>query len=237
MSKELPIFLTEKTLKKKNIEGLKTIVDDDVYELLKGKKIYISFTNYRHKENNSGFAKFVIGKDVISLHRFVFKLRNINIKGLIVDHINRNSLDNRFENLRLCTIAQNTVNTSGSTKRKNIYKNVEDLTISRRQGRKQRTTTLRNFKTCVRKWDRANNVRLMYSYGFFTDIYTAVLYSNLLGEAVFGEYYMKQELPSTGANKKIIREDFLYMLDKFKKYPGHESKLMEPILINYLNIL
>lgn len=42
------------------------------------------------------------------LHRFLIDAP----KGMQVDHINRNTLDNRKENLRVCTIKENTRNTT-----------------------------------------------------------------------------------------------------------------------------
>lgn len=47
------------------------------------------------------------------MHRLVWKLENGLIpRGMVVDHINRDSLDNRSENLRLATPAQNQANQS-----------------------------------------------------------------------------------------------------------------------------
>lgn len=47
------------------------------------------------------------------------------VAGQVVDHINRNPLDNRRENLRLCTQSMNQMNRAGnSTKRTSVFKGV-----------------------------------------------------------------------------------------------------------------
>lgn len=55
-----------------------------------------------------------------ALHRFIL---NINDKK-VIDHINGNSLDNRKENLRVCTQQQNLFNKTLSKKSKSGFKGV-----------------------------------------------------------------------------------------------------------------
>lgn len=60
-----------------------------------------------------------INEPLIQLHRYILDITNRNIK---VDHIDRNPLNNRKSNLRICTSQENTcnqglskINTSGIT--------------------------------------------------------------------------------------------------------------------------
>lgn len=57
-------------------------------------------------------------KRKILMHRFILNAP----KGLEVDHINGNPLDNRKSNLRLCTHQQNCSNHKGYSKHKGVYK-------------------------------------------------------------------------------------------------------------------
>ena len=57
----------------------------------------------------------------IYLHRFILCIENIG-REIEVDHKNRNPLDNRKENLRLCSRSENLVNTKA--RNKNGYKGV-----------------------------------------------------------------------------------------------------------------
>lgn len=91
-----------------------TKVDDDIYEQIKdlkwnaqGKDGYVTYSFY-----NKGYPKILL------LHRLIMNCP----KGMVVDHINRDKLDNRVENLRICTQAQNSYNHARQSK--NRYKGV-----------------------------------------------------------------------------------------------------------------
>jgi HNH endonuclease/AP2 domain len=72
---------------------LVVLVDDEYYE----------FLNQRNWSlHTSGYAQS--GK--IYMHRML----NNTPRGMVTDHINRNKLDNRIENLRTCTRSQNQQN-------------------------------------------------------------------------------------------------------------------------------
>lgn len=81
-------------------QGQEAIVDEDIYpQLLKFKwcadkkcKTYYASTNKNGKQ--------------IYMHRLILG----NPKGMIVDHINHNGLDNRMSNIRICSHSQNKMN-------------------------------------------------------------------------------------------------------------------------------
>lgn len=58
------------------------------------------------------------------MHRLIFVLRKIEIEGKEIDHINGDTLDNRFFNLRLVNSSQNKGNSSIRSDNKSGYKGV-----------------------------------------------------------------------------------------------------------------
>jgi hypothetical protein len=85
--------------------GETVILDDDDYSVMAGKSWSLS----------SGYAaRAVKGKNgwsTMYLHREIMKPP----KGMEVDHINGNRLDNRKANLRICTRTENARNAKSST--------------------------------------------------------------------------------------------------------------------------
>lgn len=86
-------------------------------------------------EGNTRYAKAIIDGVHTSLHRFVLGAQ----RGEIVDHINRNGLDNRKHNLRIVSASENSVNsrTRSATGEKNIY----------RKGKRFQVQIIRQYKT------------------------------------------------------------------------------------------
>jgi len=94
-------------------QGKVTLVDDDDFEYLNQWKWYCSSNNYALR----GAPKH------IRMHRVIMRTP----AGVFVDHINHNKLDNRKENLRNCTKAENCRNqllfSSNTSGYKGVYFN------------------------------------------------------------------------------------------------------------------
>jgi hypothetical protein len=88
------------------------IFDDEIFESINKLNLKISLVQI----NNKIYAKI----NNYYLHR---KITNAK-KNEVVDHINGNSLDNRRENLRICSIKQNVRNSQISKNNKVGYKGV-----------------------------------------------------------------------------------------------------------------
>lgn len=89
---------------------IETIVDDEIYELLKNTRLHLDGTYPAFQEN---------GK-----RQWIHKIVCPPKKGFWTDHINGNRLDNRKENLRLVTPQQNVWNSKVSPRNKIGYKGV-----------------------------------------------------------------------------------------------------------------
>lgn len=77
-----------------NIEFYFSLED---YEKIKDHSWYIS---------NNGYVQTRIGNKIVGMHRLVMDAPD----GMCVDHIDHNTLNNRRENLRVCTIQENNFN-------------------------------------------------------------------------------------------------------------------------------
>lgn len=91
------------------------IIDKSDYNLIKDYR----WSGIKNKSNSYyiGARYFTEeGKKTILLHRLIMNCP----KGMVVDHINHNTLDNRKDNLRICTQSNNNHNRNNSNK-SNIY--------------------------------------------------------------------------------------------------------------------
>lgn len=97
-------------------KGFFAKVDDDDFE--KCNKI-----SWYYNKSFNGYTAYAETKSFklkISMHRFIMNPK----KNEFVDHINGNGLDNRKNNLRICTRSQNTVNSKIRTDNTTGYKGV-----------------------------------------------------------------------------------------------------------------
>lgn len=95
-------------------QGKIALVDDADYEWLSQWKWHFTPS---YKNAGAGYAK---RSDRSAMHRIILNAP----KDKEVDHINRNSLDNRRENLRLVTLAQNRRNRSKHKLTKSQFKGI-----------------------------------------------------------------------------------------------------------------
>lgn len=81
-----------------NIAGHEVLVDDADLELLLTRKWWV--------RDKGGGLRYATSRDGVTMHRFLMNAKH----GQMVDHKNRNPLDNRRSNLRFCTHSQNQQN-------------------------------------------------------------------------------------------------------------------------------
>jgi hypothetical protein len=100
-------------------QGKVALVDDEDFEYL---------NQFRWFSNNMN-GKFYVGRYItvskykqirISMHRFIMKPE----KGMVIDHLDRNPLNNQKNNLRICTHSDNMRNCKISIKNTSGYKGV-----------------------------------------------------------------------------------------------------------------
>ena len=139
--------------------GKTTIIDDEDFKLVDGHTWGCS---------SKGYAQSRIQNKLIRLHRLIL---NLSYKdGAEVDHINRNKLDNRKSNLRLCTTTQNCANRQ--RRRDNIsgYKGVR-------------------WNVPAKKWQaRIQCKGVSYHLGIFNKIEDAVMAYDMAAKNLFGDF-------------------------------------------------
>ena len=95
-------------------QGQYALVDDEDYDYLMQWRWYAKYS----KGIKSSYV--VSTTDKLSMHRVIMG----DPKGLVIDHINHNAIDNQRNNLRNCTPAQNTCNRRTPSNNTSGYKGV-----------------------------------------------------------------------------------------------------------------
>lgn len=153
--------------------GFSAIVDDEDFEYLNQWKWHCLF----QAKGKHIYAKRTVSepkKHCLRMHRIIMNCP----KNMIVDHINGNTLDNRKENLRICTKNQNNMNISKREKTINKYKGVT-----------KNKARHRPFYAVI-----GVNKKRIYLGSFYTEIQAAVAY-NEAAIKYHGEFAKLNKIP------------------------------------------
>ena len=95
---------------------IKTLIDiEDIEKVKKYNWIAI-----RHPHVNNFYIYSNVYRGSIKLHRYLTNCP----RGLVIDHINHDTLDNRKSNLRICTVAENNKNSGFYKNNTSGHKNI-----------------------------------------------------------------------------------------------------------------
>jgi len=168
--------------------GLETKIDDEDYRRIKSVPL-----NYRSKalrwqatytpsdKKHNYYVSKTINYKKWKLHRYIFYLRGIDIEGKEIDHINGDTLDNRFSNLRIATSSQNKVNRMVRSDSKSGYKGVEYHNMNK------------NWIAYIVKNGKKTHL------GVFDTKHKAALAYNRAAIELWGEYAWTNKVPRTTA--------------------------------------
>lgn len=138
------------------------LFDKEDYELIKNYRWYIDGKNYVKTNMN------IDGKKTsMRLHRLII---NVNDKNKQIDHINHNPLDNRKENLRICSNMQNNWNKG---KQKNNTSGIKGVCF---------------LKNCNKWYARITVNGKTYNLGLFKNLLDAKKEREIAEKKYFGKF-------------------------------------------------
>jgi len=155
-----------------------TFIDDEDFDNLNQYKWFAhyckSVENYYAERHNNRKEK----RPLILMHRIILNAPS----NMEVDHINHNTLDNRKENLRICTKSQNHMN---QKHRKNAISRYKGVNLAKKE-----------YKNKVYQYWAAHiriNGKLVFLGHFKSEIQAAKAYDKAAKE-LFGEFALLNEV-------------------------------------------
>jgi len=92
-------------------------------KVLVDNRFYNRLTKHKWYYDRRYVVAAINGRNVL-MHRMILEMSGESMKGLVTDHINHDTLDNRLENLRSCTQRQNCMNRFSHKGSSSVYKGV-----------------------------------------------------------------------------------------------------------------
>lgn len=132
-------------------KGKVTIVDDEEFDKLSQNKWYCSHYGYAVRTYRNGKKR-----GMYWMHRQIMNCPD----NMEVDHINGNRLDNRKENLRLCSRLENCKNISTPITNNSGYKGVS---LDKRRGKFRAYITIENKQKWLGYFNTAKEAAVKYN--------------------------------------------------------------------------
>lgn len=158
-------------------QGKFAIVDDEDYEYLNQWKWYAQKT----PTDNYYYSTAIVDGRSITMHRLIMNAS----KGQLVDHKDRDGLNNQKSNLRLCTPSENQMNKIGKRNSSSKYKGVSLVKQKRRSLLKDGSIKERVYIS----WQSVININgKNKTLGRFKDEIQAALVYNHASKKHYGEF-------------------------------------------------
>lgn len=129
-------------------KGFFSVIDDDDFEKISKFKWHL----------NNGYAQAKKGKAHYYMHRIIAKTPS----NMICDHINRNKLDNRKENLRNVTAKENSKNLSPYKLKPKVKINLKKWRESAGFTQESLAFSLRIATRTITRWEANGKIKEIY---------------------------------------------------------------------------
>ena len=174
-------------------QNFEILVDDEDYEKINMFKWHISF-GYKNAMPRLRFVQSNSYKKFIRLHRYIYIINNLCIKpGYVIDHIDRNPLNNQKNNLRVVSIRQNAQNRSKHRTNKGKVTNNKHFGVSHHI----RINTYQTYISINKKtkfFSFKNELHAAYAFDLLAELHYKMPFRNNVQLSIEEQEYVKKRL-------------------------------------------